>query len=334
MLRKQITLVLLVALIAFAGCTKNDQANAAPAAKITVTFAGTEGAASTQSMMMQSVADVLNADGRFDAKVLVAGALSGDTNALVTQAKMGVPLVVPSDPGRLSSQFNIPDMGILMAPYILTDPAVLEKLPDTELFKTWSSQLEKEGLYLIADMYNGFRNFYTTRKVVHVEDLAGMRIRGFGNAIGNGLAKYLGFANIAIGFGEVFPAIQQKTLDGTEVQVSAAAPNSFWEVTPYIAITKHFMLQTAFVCSTRLLDGMDESARNFFLTTIRQKAVEYGKKGQEMEDGYYQQMVDGGCEITEVDIKEFQDAVQPLYDNNELGFSPNLKENLFKQLGL
>lgn len=302
--------------------------------KITVTFAGTEAATSTQSMMMQAVADELNADGRFDAQVLVAGALSGDTNALVTQAKMGVPLVVPSDPGRLSSQFDIPDMGILMAPYILTDPAVLEKLPDTDLFKTWSSELEEEGLYLIADMYNGFRNFYTTEKVSTVDDLSGMRIRGFGNAIGNGLAKYLGFANVAIGFGEVFPAIQQKTLDGTEVQVSAAAPNSFWEVTPYIAITKHYMLQTAFVCSNRLLDGMPADAKEFFLQTIREKAVEYGQKGIENEDGYYQQMIDGGCEITEVDIAEFQAAVQPLYDNNELGFSPGLKEKLFAQLGM
>jgi TRAP-type C4-dicarboxylate transport system substrate-binding protein len=62
---------------------------------------------------------------------------------------------------------------------------------------------------------------------VHVKDLSGMRNRGFGNDIGNALAKYFGFANIAISFGEVFPAIQQKTLDGTEVQVSAAAGNAF-----------------------------------------------------------------------------------------------------------
>jgi TRAP-type transport system periplasmic protein len=302
--------------------------------KITVTFAGTEAATTTQSKMMQAVADVLNADGRFDAEVLVAGALSGDTDALVTQAKLGVPLVVPSDPGRLASQFNIPDMNILMAPYVLTDPAVLEKLPDTELFKTWSSQLEKQGIVLIADMYNGFRNFYTVDKVEHVEDLSGMRIRGFGNDIGNALAKYFGFANIAIPFGEVFPAIQQGALDGTEVQVSAAAGNAFWDVTPYIAITKHYMLQTAFVCSTRLLNGMPEDAKEFFLKTIRDKALEYGAIGQEAEAGLYKKMTDNRVTITEVDLEEFQDAIAPLYSNNDLKFSPGLKDNLFDQLGM
>jgi len=325
-----VALMILPAMVFAAG----QKEAAASSGKITVTFAGTEAASTTQSRMMQAVADVLNADGRFDAKVLVAGALSGDTNALVTQAKLGVPLVVPSDPGRLASQFAIPDLNILMAPYILTDPAVLKKLPDTELFKEWSKELEAQGVVLIADMYNGFRNFYTARPVAHVKDLSGMRIRGFGNDIGNALAKYFGFANIAISFGEVFPAIQQKTLDGTEVQVSAAAGNAFWDVTKYIAVTKHYMLQTAFVCSTRLLSGMPADAREFFLKTIRDKSLEYGAIGQKDEAGYYDQMKQHGVTITEVDIKEFQDAIAPLYTNNDLKFSPGLKEKLFKQLGM
>ncbi|HEY9054377.1 MAG TPA: TRAP transporter substrate-binding protein DctP [Rectinemataceae bacterium] len=302
--------------------------------KIPVTFAGTEAATTTQSKMMQAVADILNADGRFDAKVLVAGALSGDTNALVTQAKLGIPLVVPSDPGRLASQFAIPDLNILMAPYILTDPAVLKDLPDTELFKEWSKKLEAQGIVLIADMYNGFRNFYTTKPVKTVKDLSGLRIRGFGNDIGNALAKYFGFANIAISFGEVFPAIQQKTLDGTEVQVSAAAGAAFWDVTKYIAMTKHYMLQTAFVCSTRLLAGMPADAKEFFLKTIREKALEYGDIAEKDEAVYYEQMKQHGVTITEVNIKEFQNAIAPLYTNNDLKFSPGLKEKLFKQLGL
>ncbi|MDX9828591.1 MAG: TRAP transporter substrate-binding protein DctP [Spirochaetia bacterium] len=304
------------------------------AGKIPVTFAGTEAATTTQSKMMQAVADVLNADGRFDAKVLVAGALSGNTDALVTQAKLGIPLVVPSDPGRLASQFAIPDLNILMAPYILTDPAVLKNLPDTELFKEWSKKLEAQGIVFVANMYNGFRNFYTTKPVKTVKDLSGLRIRGFGNDIGNALAKYFGFANIAIGFGEVFPAIQQKTLDGTEVQVSAAAGAAFWDVTKYIAMTKHYMLQTSFVCSTRLLNSMPKDAMQFFLKTIREKALEYGDLAEKDEAGYYDQMRQRGVTINEVNIKEFQDAIAPLYTNNDLKFSPGLKEKLFKQLGM
>jgi TRAP-type C4-dicarboxylate transport system substrate-binding protein len=284
--------------------------------------------------MMQEVADKLNATGRFQADVQVNGALSNDTAKLVTQAKTGVPLGVPSDPGRQASQFNIPDLNILMAPYVLTDMAVLQKLPDTAIFKEWQAQLEAQGITFVADMYNGFRCFYTLTPVNNVAGLRGLRIRGFGNNIGNALAKYLGFANIGIPWGEVLPGIQQKTLDGCEVQVATAYGSAIYEVAKYLALTKHYMLQSSFVCSTALLNKMSEADRKIFLDTIRETAQKYSQIIASEEDNYYQQMKDKGVTITEVNLTEFQNAIAPLYTNNDLSFSPGLKDRLFRELGL
>jgi TRAP-type C4-dicarboxylate transport system substrate-binding protein len=320
---------LLLCGMVFTSC--NEKGNKAQE-KISVTFAGTEPATTGQSRMMQSVADKLNASGRFNATVQVAGALSGDTDALVTQAKLGINLVVPSDPGRLASQFNIPDLNILMAPYILTDPAALKKLPDTKLFKEWQAELEKQGIVYLTNMYNGFRCFYTTTPVEHVADLSGLRIRGFGNAIGNNLAKYFGFANIGIAWGEVFPGIQQKTLDGCEVQVANADGSRIYEVAKNLAMTKHYMLQSAFVCSAAFYRGLSDADRELFTKTMREAAVEYGQIIQNEEVGYYDNMKKNGVKIVDVDIAEFQKAIEPLYTNNDLGFSAGLKDRLFKEL--
>ena len=311
----------------FSSCSKKNEFQ-----KVSVTFAGTEAATTGQSRMMQAVADRLNASGKFDATVQVAGALSGDTDALVTQAKLGINLVVPSDPGRLASQFNIPDLNILMAPYILTDPAMLKKLPDTQIFKEWSKELEKEGVVYITNMYNGFRCFYTTTPVEHVSDLKGLRIRGFGNTIGNKLAKYLGFANIGISWGEVFPGIQQKTLDGCEVQVATADGSRLYEVAKNLAMTKHYMLQSAFVCSASFYNSLSPSDQAFFTKTMREAAIEYGEIIQKEESGFYDNMKKNGVTIREVNIDEFKNAIEPLYATNELGFSDGLKDRLFNQL--
>lgn len=318
------TLLLIAGL---ASCTKKQADN-----KISVTFAGTEAATTGQSRMMQSVADKLNATGRFNASVQVAGALSGDTDALVTQAKLGISLVIPSDPGRLASQFNIPDMNILMAPYILTDINDLKKLPDIPLFKEWQAQLESQGITYITNMYNGFRCFYTTTPVRNVADLSGLRIRGFGNAIGNSLAKYLGFANIGISWGEVFPGLQTKTLDGCEVQVATADGARLYEVVKNLAMTKHYMLQSAFVCSSTFYNSMNQEDRDLFTKTMREAAVEYGEIIRSEEDAYYDNMRRNGVVITDVDISEFQRALDPLYTNNDLGFSAGLKDRLFREL--
>ncbi len=326
-------LIIMGCALVLTSCSKKSGSTAAAGNKVPVTFAGTEAATTGQSRMMQAVADKLNATGRFDATVQVAGALSGDTDALVTQAKLGVSLVVPSDPGRLASQFNIPDLNILMAPYILTDPASLKKLPDTPLFKEWQAELEKQGIVYITNMYNGFRCFYTTTPVEHVSDLSGLRIRGFGNAIGNNLAKYFGFANIGISWGEVFPGIQQKTLDGCEVQVATADGSRLYEVVKNIAMTKHYMLQSAFVCSSSFYNSLTPSDRELFVKTMRETALEYGEIIRSEESGYYDNMKAHGVKITDVDIGEFQKAIEPLYTNNDLGFSAGLKDRLFKELG-
>jgi len=304
------------------------------AAKIKVTFAGTEAASTGQSRAMQEMADILNASGRFDADVQVNGALSNNTDDMVTQARTGVPLVVPSDPGRLASQFNIPDMNILMAPYVLTDPSVLTRLPETALFKEWQAKLESQGITFVADMYNGFRSFYTATPVKTVADLKGLRIRGFGNNIGNALAKYFGFANIGIAWAEVVPGLQQKTLDGCEVQVASAYGSAIYDVVKNLAMTKHYMLQASFVCSSALLNKMPPAERAFFLKTIRDTASKYSVIIEFEETPYYQQMIEKGVIITNVNMKEFQNAIAPLYTNNDLGFSPGLKERLFRELGL
>jgi TRAP-type C4-dicarboxylate transport system substrate-binding protein len=334
-----VLLTVLVGALAFTACQRTRPESgktegAASDAKIVVTFAGTEAATTGQSRMMQETADKLNATGRFQVDVQVNGALSNDTDNLVTQARTGVPLVVPSDPGRLASQFSIPDLNILMSPYVLTDIKALEKLPDTALFKEWQAKLEAQGVTFVADMYNGFRSFYTTTPVNTVADLSGLRIRGFGNNIGNALAKYLGFANIGIPWGEVLPGIQQKTLDGCEVQVATAYGSAIYEVAKHLALTKHYMLQTSFVCSTQLLNNMPEADRNLFISTIRETAQKYSQIIADEEAGYYQQMKDKGVAITEVNLTEFQDAINPLYTNNDLGLSFGLKDRLFRELGL
>ena len=331
---KSISIIALILVVAAGAFAAGKQDANQPAAKIKVIFAGTEAASTGQSRAMQEMADLLNASGRFDADVQVNGALSNDTDNMVTQARTGVPLVVPSDPGRLASQFNIPDMNILMAPYILTDPKVLPKLPDTALFKEWQAQLERQGITFVADMYNGFRSFYTIDPVRTVADLRNLRIRGFGNNIGNALAKYLGFANIGIPWGEVVPGLQQKTLDGCEVQVATAFGSAVFDVVKNLAMTNHYMLQSSFVCSNGMLAAMPPADRDFFLKTIRDTVQKYSGVIESEEAPYYQQMRDKGVVIVDVNLKEFQDAIAPLYTNNDLGFSAGLKDRLFRELGL
>jgi TRAP-type C4-dicarboxylate transport system substrate-binding protein len=242
--------------------------------------------------------------------------------------------VVPSDPGRLASQFNIPDLNILMAPYVLTDYRLLEKLPGTALYRQWQSQLEAQGIVLIANMFNGYRSFYTTTQVNSVRDLSGLHIRGFGNDIGMALAKYLGFIQTTMNSTDIYLGVQARALDGAEIQPSAANSYRLYEVTPYLALTRHYMLQSSFVCGKVLLDSMPASDRELFLKTVNDTVIKYSSIIAREEQGIYDNFRARGMTVTEVNITEFEAAIAPLYTNNDLGLSPGLKDTLFRQLGL
>jgi TRAP-type C4-dicarboxylate transport system substrate-binding protein len=329
-----VSLVMLIGADALFAGGKQSGDSGSPDEKITITFAGTEGATSGQSRMMQEVADTLNATGRFDVNVYVAGALPGDTDNMVTQARQGVNLVVPSDPGRLASQFNIPDLNILMAPYVLMDYKSLEKLSQTDLYKEWQTALEQQGIILIADMFNGFRSFYTTFPVTKVADLSGRRIRGFGNAVGQALAKYLGYAQTTVTATDIYVAVQAKALDGCEIQASAANSYQLYEVTKNLILTRHYMLQSSFVCGKVLLESMPIKDRNLFIKTVYDAATKYSGIIAREEQGYYDGFKSKGVTVIEPDLAEFQKAIDPLYTNNDLKLTPGLKDRLFKELEL
>ncbi|MDR3123923.1 MAG: TRAP transporter substrate-binding protein DctP [Treponema sp.] len=302
--------------------------------KIVVVFAGTEGSSAGQSRMMMDAAEQLNATGRFDAKVYVNGSLPGGTDNLVTQARLGANLVIPSDPGRLASQFNIPDLNILMAPYILADYRLLEKLPQSGLYKEWQTALEAQGIVLIANMFNGFRSFYTTTPVTTVADLSGLRIRGFGDDIGQALAKYLGYVQTAVGATEIYAGIQSGTLDGCEIQAAAADSYRLYDVVKCLARTNHYMLQSSFVCGKILLESMPQAEREFFVKTVSDTAAKYAAIIADQEAGYYDSFRAKGITVVDVNQKDFEAAIAPLYTNNDLKMSTGIKDRLFRELGL
>jgi TRAP-type C4-dicarboxylate transport system substrate-binding protein len=301
--------------------------------KIAVVLAGTEGDTTPQSRALHEVAKRLNASGRFDVKVFTSGSLSSDTDDLVTQAQAGIPIVIPSDPGRIASQLGYPDLGVLMAPYVLKDYRVLNKLITTDLYKEWDRDIEARGVKLVTNnWYNGMRHFVTNVEIKSLSDLKGQRIRGFGNNIGLGLAKYLGYTQTSVPATDIYQLCQQKGLDGCEIQTPASYGYRLYEVLKYTTLTSHYMLTSTIVCGAPFFNSMAESDQALFLKTFQDVGAEYQEIVAGLEKSQQTDMAGKGMIINSIDIAPFEAAVQPLY--GELGFSAGLKDRLFRELGI
>ncbi|MDR1318706.1 MAG: TRAP transporter substrate-binding protein DctP, partial [Treponema sp.] len=174
--------VLLVFLLAACNRTSGaSSSSSAPAALTKLTICGTNGLGDTQSMAHEEFAKRLNALGGWDAVAKVSSEM-GSTDDVTEQALDGSPVVAASDPSRLASY--VPEFGILMMPFLLSDYSQLDNLMDTPLYKEWTQKLRDQGLVLLTNnCLTGWRNWVTNKPVRVPADLRGLKIRTMGNPI-------------------------------------------------------------------------------------------------------------------------------------------------------
>ena len=121
---------------------------AAGAAPTKLTICGTNGRGDTQSMAHEEFAKRLNDLGGWDAVAKVSSEM-GNTDDVTEQARNGAPVISASDPSRLAAY--VPEFGILMMPYLLSEYSQLDNLMDSPLYKDWVQKLRSQGLELLTN---------------------------------------------------------------------------------------------------------------------------------------------------------------------------------------
>ena len=90
--------------------------------------------------------------------------------------------------------------------------------------------------------YWGWRNFtFTDREVRKPEDMAGLKIRVPESPIWVEMIRAFGAAPTPIPFGEVYTALQQKTVDGQENPIPTIYSRKFYEVQGVLTMTRHML---------------------------------------------------------------------------------------------
>jgi TRAP-type C4-dicarboxylate transport system substrate-binding protein len=297
--------------------------------KVVVRFGNTQGEGDTQSMALREVAKRLNDSGRFQVEVYLASSL-GDTDDMTEQAKQGAAIVTVSDPSRLAA--FVKDYGIINMPYIFKDHTVLDKIMATGTHKEWEADFAKQGIQLVtSNWYSGPRHFVTNNIVNTPADLRGQRIRTMGNDICIESVNAMGAVAVGMAWSEVYPAIQQKALDGAEVQTTSSYPTRLYELLKYTNKTAHFQLVGSVVTGTKFFDSMSKADQDFFLKTFRDVGTEYQAKVNQVSDEYDAEMVaKNGMIVRDVDPTPFINAVQPVYQ--KLGYA-DLRTKILKELG-
>jgi tripartite ATP-independent transporter DctP family solute receptor len=255
-------------------------------------------------------------NGRLGVQMYASMQLGGEKEA-IEQAQIGAIQFARVSVGALGPVID--ELNVINLPFMFRSTAHMQKVIDGEVGKDLLDKVTgnaKAGLVGICWMDAGSRSLYTTKKAVHgIEDLKGLKVRVIGNPIFVDMMNALGGNGVAMGYDQVFSALQTGVIDGAENNPPSYVFDNHYTVAKHYALTEHLIVPEMLVFSKKTWDGLSKEDQALLAKFGREAQLEE----RELWGKYEKQAMDkaraAGNEIIEIaDKKAFQDAVKPVWD--------------------
>lgn len=138
---------------------------------------------------------------------------------------------------------------VLDLPFIFRDYDHVHKVLDGPLSAEIFSGVEKVALHLCT-WDNGFRHFMNSKRSIdQPADMKGMKIRVMESKMYIDMAKLLNANPTPISYGELFSALDTKTVDGADSTLASVNSERFYEVQKYLTVSGHTYNGTVVIMS-------------------------------------------------------------------------------------
>lgn len=207
------------------------------------------------------------------------------------------------------------DFSVIGCPYMFDDidhqQALFESGALDDLFKT----TDDAGFHVLCAYSLGPRNLYTRDGAVTTpEELKGLKIRVMQSDTMIQMMNNMGGVGTPMSQGDVYSAIQTKTIDGAENNIITYVDLKQYEVAPYYNLTGHLMIPDEVVISTDVFNQMSQEDQEALQSIAKESVSTAFDLCAKLREEYTSQAKDLGVTITECDITPFQEANQGLID--------------------
>ena len=216
-----------------------------------------------------------------------------------------------------------PLFGIMDLPFLFTSEAQAYKVLDGPIGQKFLDSLSNVGIKGLAFGERGFRNVSNNvRPIQKPEDLKGIKTRVMESPVYISTFKALGANPIPMGWGEVYTALQQGTIDAQENPPGVIWAFKLFEVQKYYSLTGHSYSGNVVMMNKTLFDGLAPAQQKALLDSAKDSA-EYGRKmNNESVNDVLAKLKEKGMAVNDVDRKLFQDKCAAVYED-EYGKHPD-----------
>jgi tripartite ATP-independent transporter DctP family solute receptor len=241
------------------------------------------------------------------------GSVLGGEKEMIEQTQVGAIQILRTSLGPVGPV--VPEVNVFNMPFVFRDIGHMRAVIDGPIGQELLDKITASPARMVALawMDGGSRSLYTKKPVRTPADLKGQKIRMMGNPLFVDTMNAMGGNGIAMGYGEVFTAIQTGVIDGAENNPpSLYTANHFKAGAKYFTQTNHLIIAEILVMSKVSWDKLSPADQALVKKTAREAQLEQRKLWDAAVADYTAKLKAEGVEFIAMDNKPFFDATAPV----------------------
>lgn len=226
----------------------------------------------------------------------------GNYDSNMQGLQMGV-LALAAESTSNYSVYN-PKLQIFDIPYLVPSFAAAERILDGKIGQELSDALARNNVFAFGYMHQGFRSIFSNRPIRRLEDARGLKIRTTPSKVEIATMKALGMNPTPVAWGEVYTALQQKTVDGINIDFNLAYVNKFYEVCKYVTLTRTSYYPHMILMSKRFWQTLTPQQQKIVRTAFDECVAFERKRCIENVAAFRKQMEAKGLTVIELPPEE------------------------------
>jgi tripartite ATP-independent transporter DctP family solute receptor len=265
--------------------------------------------------------------GRLSVQMYASMQLGGEKEA-IEQAQVSAIQLARVSVGALGPVID--DLNVFNLPFLFRNTAHMQKVVDGAIGQDLLDKVTsnpKAGLVGLCWMDAGARSLYDTRKPIRsIEDLKGLKVRVMGNPMFVDMMNALGGNGVAMGYDQVFSALQTGVVDGAENNPASFVFDNHYQVAKFYTLTEHLIVPEILVFSRKTWDTLSKEDQELLRKLAREAQAEVRKLWMAYEGQAVDKARAAGIQFIEVaDKTPFQAAVKPVWDKYGPRFADTIK---------
>ncbi len=264
-------------------------------------------------------------NGRISIQMYPSMQLGGEKE-MIEQAQLGALQIARISVGAMGPVVD--ELNVFNLPYVFRDEAHMRKVIDgpigQELLERISASPQSK-LVVLGWMDAGTRNVYAKKAVTKPADLKGMKIRMMGNPLFVETMNAMGGNGIAMGFNELYSALQTGIVDGAENNPPTLLAQNHYTVSKVYSMTGHLIIPEIFVFSRRTWDTLTAEDQALVKKLARETQIEQRTLWDAYVGAATEKLKVAGVQFVETDKAAFYAATQPVREKYGSKYAALLK---------